>query len=198
MHLGDERVAAARVVRARLLQESRDLHRQRCGCLVLAELDERARLFEAQQCAVDRVAASAEQFEPVLDELQGNLRVVAIELDVRKQLVRPRRVLRVLGRFQDRERSACVARGLGRMVLQRVEPRVGPVGRAQNGVAQVRRRFEARERSCSAALKLFASMCAFARRMAKRDASTWSSRSSAEVSDSLKTAIDASSSSTIA
>ena len=79
----------------------------------------------------------------MLDELQGNLRVVAIELDVRKQLVRPRRVLRVLGRFQDRERSACVARGLGRMVLQRVEPRMGPVeSRAQNGVARVRRRFE--------------------------------------------------------
>ncbi len=90
--------------------EPRDLHRERRRFLAPPEPGESACLLEAVLRPLEAVRARLEERPPFLEKVEGFLRVSAVELDVRKQLVCPRRPVGVLRQTQDLERSTRVLR----------------------------------------------------------------------------------------
>ena len=122
----EERVASARVLDVGLGDHARDLHRHRRRLPGLARRRKRARLLETVLGLLHR-SRVVEEGPPPLEQLERLLGPVAVELDVREELVGASRVRAVLGQLDDRERLPRVrGRPLG-VVLLGVEARLEPV-----------------------------------------------------------------------
>ena len=71
------------------------------------------------------------------------LGMLAVDLDVREQLMGLRRVLGVLRRLQDVQRALGIERRLVRLPLERVQPRLRPVeASSEDRVSRIRRQLE--------------------------------------------------------
>src|SRR5205085_4163651 len=97
-------------------------------------------LLEPEERQLEATPALLEERQALAQELERLLRVAALDLDVREQMVRPGRGLHVLGRLDRRERLAGVT--CSRVVVPAggVQPRLRPVeARPDNRVCRLAR-----------------------------------------------------------
>ena len=122
--LGNDRVAAPGLERAGVSEEACALHGDGRCALPLTQLEQCARLLEAEERVIDLRAALAEHVDSVANQLEGLLGMLPVELDVGQQLTRARRVVRVLREVEEVQRLPRKAGSLASVLLERMEPRV--------------------------------------------------------------------------